>query len=183
MRICLYGAAGCGKSTTAARLFVDLRLREFEPRPIIELVTEVIKPWAYMKREVRSFDQVHIFGQQLHNEDFLFQHGVNHIVTDSPLHLQCFYTRLYRKEFWQDLLSISNKWEISHQSLNIFLDGSNIPYEEEGRYQTKPEADAIGRDMQKFLNEHLPASYQVFDTTDYETIKGYVLAHLGGARK
>jgi hypothetical protein len=190
MRVCLYGAAGSGKSTTASRLFADLRLREAlhqrlsatagrkAPRVVIELVTEVIKPWAYMKREVRSFDAVHIFGQQIHNEDFLFQHGVHHIVTDSPMHLQAFYAHLYEKDFWQDLLSISNKWELSHPAINIFLDGSNVPYEEEGRYQTKQEANNLSLQMRRFLDEHLPVPYQVLDTTDYEAVKGHVIAKI-----
>jgi hypothetical protein len=177
MRICLFGAAGSGKSTTAARLFADLRLRDnllqswaVNKKVIYELVTEAIKPWAYMKRPCRSYDGVHIFGNQLHSEDFLFQHGVDHIVTDSPMHIQCFYAWHFKAPFWQELVSIANKWELSHPSVNVFLDGSNIPYEAEGRYQTHDEAKQIAGLMQQFLDDHMTVPYHRILTEDYERL-------------
>jgi hypothetical protein len=56
-RISLFGSAGSGKSTMAARLYADLKMQGQD----IELIQEYIKPRAYEKRFPTSFDQVHIF--------------------------------------------------------------------------------------------------------------------------
>ena len=57
MRISLFGGPGSGKSTTAARLFSELKERHYS----VEHVSEYVKSWTYMNRKPKGFDQVYIF--------------------------------------------------------------------------------------------------------------------------
>ena len=61
MRICLYAGPGAGKSTTAAWLFSQLKMQDYD----IELVTEYVKQWTYTKRLPVGFEQMLILANQL----------------------------------------------------------------------------------------------------------------------
>jgi nicotinamide riboside kinase len=87
-RISLFGGAGSGKTTMAARLFADLKMLGWD----VEHIQEYIKARAYEKRFPTSFDQVYVFGNQLHREDRLLHH-VNLVVTDSPVLMNLAYAR------------------------------------------------------------------------------------------
>ena len=106
MRINLFGGAGCGKSVTAARIFVELKIKGHD----IEYCTEYIKTWAYEKKVPKSFDQHYIFSKQMHAEDVLLSNGVKHIVTDSPLLMQLCYVERSGKNF-DHLLSAAKEFE------------------------------------------------------------------------
>lgn len=169
MRICFYGGPGCGKSTIASKLFADLKSRNYS----VELVHEYIKKWAYLKRIPKSFDQVYIFGQQLYAEDLIYQSGVKHLVTDSPLCLQPFYSKVYNFPAWNELLMIAKRYETVHPSINIFLDREGLKYEQNGRYEGSDLALQRDRDMRQFLQEQC-VPFVTFKTTDYESILDYV---------
>lgn len=172
MRICFYGGPGCGKSTMASRIFADLKIRNYS----IELVHEYIKKWAYMKRVPKSFDQVYIFAQQLHSEDLIFQSGVEHIVTDSPLFMQPFYSKTYNFDFWDNLMLIARKYEEKQPSLNIFLERA-VEYQQNGRYENADQALDRDQKMREFLQEQ-EVPFVVFKPTDYDNILNYVDLHL-----
>jgi len=165
MRINLWGGAGCGKSTTAARLFADLKAKNYS----IELCAEYIKSWAYQKRVPKSFDQVYIFGKQLHAEDMTFQSGVEHLVTDSPLMMQIVYAQKYKLPVWDDLLEICDAFEEQHPSINIMLDRTGITYQQNGRYETLEQAEEIDRMMRGFLEKHTDKLH-IVKARDYEYI-------------
>lgn len=141
MRICLYAGSGAGKSTVAAKVYAELKARGHN----IELVQEYIKTWAYQQRPVKGYDQVYICANQLHAEDFLFQHGVEYVITDSPLFLQCFYAWKYRLSVWESVVEIVRDFSNSHPSLDIFLDRDGVPFQQNGRYED--EADAKENDV------------------------------------
>jgi hypothetical protein len=172
MRINFFGGPGCGKSTIAAKIFSELKIRNYS----IEIVHEYIKKWAYMKRVPQSFDQVYIFGQQLHAEDLVCQSGVQHLVTDSPLYMQPFYARTYNVPIWNELMMIAKQYERIHPSLNIFLNRA-VTYQQNGRYET-PEV-ALDRDakMREFLEQQC-IPFVVFKPTDYTDILNYVDLYL-----
>lgn len=172
MRINFYGGPGCGKSTIAAKIFSELKIRDYS----IELVHEYIKKWAYAKRVPKSFDQVYIFGQQMHAEDLVYQSGVQHLVTDSPLYMQPFYSKIYNFSAWGELMMIAKQYEKVHPSLNIFLDRA-VAYQQNGRYET-PEM-ALDRDakMREFLEQQC-IPFVVFKPTEYTDILNYVELHL-----
>jgi len=74
-----------------------------------------------MGRKTKSYDQLYVFAKQLHAEDFLFQHGVDLIVTDSPLLMQICYARDYDFPACDQLMAIGRKFEIDYPSLNVFF--------------------------------------------------------------
>ena len=85
MRINLLAGPGSGKSTTAAWLFSELKIRHIS----VELITEYVKSWATQKRQVTTFDQVYLFGKQMQYEYRFLNNGIKNVVTDSPLILSC----------------------------------------------------------------------------------------------
>jgi len=82
-RICLFGGPGCGKSTTAAYVYSQLKRLGCS----VELIQEYVKAWAYEKREVTSFDQVYLLAKQIRMEDLALRNGVKFVVTDSPVYM------------------------------------------------------------------------------------------------
>ncbi len=162
MRICLFGGAGTGKSTLAAKIFAKMKSNEYS----CELVQEFIKPWAYQKRFPKSFDQLFIFASQLHAED-TFVHHVDHVVTDSPLLLQCAYAQHYNFFGADELVSLALKFEEKYPSLNFLLErGENTYKENEGRFQNIEEAKIIDEKILRMLVGHVdfhPVNYKDFD--------------------
>ena len=165
MRINLFAGAGAGKSTLASWLFSQLKMKDFS----VELVHEYIKSWAYQKRVPKSFDQVYIFGKQLHAEDMVFQSGVEHLVTDSPLMMQIVYAQKYKLPVWDDLLEICDAFEEKYPSINILLDRSGISYQQNGRYETLEQAQEIDRQMREFLEKHTEKLH-IVKAREYEYI-------------
>lgn len=150
VRLNLFGGPGCGKSTTAALVFGKLKLLGCS----VELVPEYIKAWAYEKRELDSFDQVYIFAKQQRLEDRVLRAGVQIVVTDSPLYLQCMYARRYGSVGWEELIGLAGKFEEKYPSLNILLKRHNGKYDTAGRYQTKDEALVVDQEIREFLDGH-----------------------------
>jgi len=175
MRINLWAGAGAGKSTLASWLFSQLKMKDYS----VELVHEYIKQWAYMKRVPKSFDQVYIFGKQLHAEDMVFQSGVEHLVTDSPLWMQIVYARKYNLPVWRELLEICRIFEERHPSVNILLDRSGITYQQNGRYETYDQAKEVDRLMHEFMAVHT-SNFHIVKARDYEYILALVEPLLSG---
>lgn len=147
-RICLFGGPGCGKSTMAADVFVKLKKSGYS----IELINEYIKSWAYEKKQLQTFDQVYIFAKQQRLEDRVLRTGVNHIVTDSPLFLQCFYAAKHQSLCSNELLSIAKTFEQMYSSINVFVKRNQTPYQQQGRYETENQAIEIDFALKNFLN-------------------------------
>src|ERR1700751_2169041 len=86
----ILGGSGIGKSTTAALVYGELKLRY----QVCELVREFVKQWAWEGRKVGPFGQSIIYGQQVERESSLYG-KVDFIVTDSPLILCPVYQQHY----------------------------------------------------------------------------------------
>lgn len=136
MRINLYGAPGCGKSTLAAKLYGHLKSRGCN----IEYVQEYIKNWAYMKRIPQGFEQLYIFASQINSEDILLRHGVDNIISDSPIMMNWAYCDLYGHQTSKELLQIALKWEAQHPALHFWLDKGEWEYSTVGRYESEDDA-------------------------------------------
>lgn len=169
MRICLWAGAGAGKSTLASGVFYKLKCLNLN----VELISEYIKTWAYEGKVPKSFDQLFILANQLRSEDIVFQNGVKHIITDSPVLMQVFYSRHHKFPLWQQCLDIAKKFEESYPSLNIFLDRADIAYNPHGRYETESQAREIDEQMKEWISEH-SNGYKVFNAKDLDSIGKFV---------
>jgi hypothetical protein len=149
MRINIFGPPCAAKSTTAAKLFSRLKEDNFN----VELVTEYIKSWTYIKREPKSFDQIYIFGQQLHKEDVALNAGFEHIITDCPLLLNCFYAKYNNLPGCKQLLEIAKEFEDKYSSLNIYLPKIHRNYSSIGRFHNEEQIEEIDVALKQFLDE------------------------------
>jgi hypothetical protein len=89
-----------------------------------------------------AFDQVYTFANQLWAEHRLFKSGVEVIVTDSPVLLQCVYTQKLDTEIGRALQDIAFQYEQAYPSLN-FLVQRRVPYRRPGRFQDEPELQEL----------------------------------------
>lgn len=157
IRICLYGGPGSGKSTVAPLVFGKLKQLGCN----VEQVNEYVKYWAYEKKKLESFDQVYIFAKQQRMEDRLLRAGVEIIVSDSPLYLQCVYSKKYDSLGWQELINIAHKFDKKYPSLNLLLKRHTGSYSQIGRYQTYEQAIEIDNDIVQFLNDYYVPYFEV----------------------
>ena len=173
-RVNFYAGAGAGKSTTAAWLFSELKRRGKS----VELVMEYIKAWAYIDRKPRSFDQVYVFGKQLHAEDRILSSGVECVVTDSPLLLSPVYSSLYGGQLIAShLYGIAKAFEEQFPSVNIYLMRGNKPYIQQGRWGSRAEAENVDKMVLEFLR-NAGIEPLVVDWDDLDTILNHVLRSL-----
>lgn len=165
MRICLFGGPGIGKSTLAYRLTAALK----EMHMSVAFVDEWIKAWAYEKRIPRGWDQFHVFGQQLYKEAHVLQHGVNHIVTDSPILMQCAYMKRDNAKYADECLATALKFEEDYPSLNIRLLRGGFGYESQGRYESFDQAVAVDQMIKTVMDDNL-RDYLEYRAVDHEAL-------------
>ncbi len=149
-RINLFGRPGVGKSTVSAHIYHEMKVRDLK----VELVNEYVKSWAYMGRPIRSFDQVYIFGKQINAEDrLLFHSGLDYIIADSPILIQCCYAELANDPVQPPLKELVRLFDQKFAPLNIFLDSPTEKHVDEGRFHTLETARAAAEIMKRVLTE------------------------------
>lgn len=84
--VSLFGGPGCGKSTMAAGIFHDLKIKQYE----CEAVTEFAKYLTWEKNSVALGHQIYVTAKQMHRE-FVVHGQVDIIITDSPILLGLIY--------------------------------------------------------------------------------------------
>jgi nicotinamide riboside kinase len=147
----LLGGSGLGKSTTAAKVFGELKTRGEHS----ELVREFVKEWAWAGKIVGPFGQSIIYGQQLERESTLYN-KVEFIVTDSPLVLCPVYQKHYAghesiKHCVFNDLKVAQDMGVTH--LNFLLRRQK-PFDPRGRYEDEKTAKLIDRKVESFLVYH-----------------------------
>ena len=91
----LYGQPSCGKSTGAAYIFSQLKMRGIDT----ELVTETVKDMVWEHNDDALTNQLYILG--LHSQRFWrLRHQVRVIVTDSPILLTEIYNSFEKCGFY-----------------------------------------------------------------------------------
>ena len=165
LRINFYGGPGVGKSTLAAKVYAELSRAGVVKA---ELVREFVKPFAYEGMKLDVYDQVYTFGNQLWAEHRLFKAGIDVIVTDSPVLLQCVYTAILDEGIAAHLTHIGLSFEKSHSSLN-FLVQRTVPYRRQGRFQDEPELEALD-DRISAAVEDFGFPYLVVNPEEWEVI-------------
>jgi hypothetical protein len=164
-RINLFGGPGASKSTTAARLFAELKILGYD----VEHITEFVKTMAYEGIMPKSYDQYYIFGEQLHKEDVVLRH-VNLIISDSPLLLSHVYAEYYGfNKGTECLLKMANQFEADFPSLNIYLERIG-EYNPKGRYQTLEQAKEVDSLILKALKNNTKEHFCMDARSNYEKI-------------
>lgn len=164
-RICLYAAAGAGKSTSAAFLFSEFKRKKFGPS--VELVQEYAKRWAWTNRQIRPEDQLYIFSEQLKLEEELLSAGVDLVITDSPIWLSVFYGSMITCPYTQEIKSICQKFDEQYPALNVFIDRGMRQYDTRGRYQDLTQAKTMDTGVLELLTvQKLP--YLTTVSEDFE---------------
>lgn len=141
----LFGAPGAGKSTGAAYIFSQLKIRDVNA----ELVTEFAKDKTWERNKKALENQMYMFGKQLFRITRC-QDDVDVIITDSPLLLNTIYNHnpILGEEFNNLVFKIFN----SYNSLNYYIKRVK-KYNPLGRNQTEEESDQIADKVLKMLND------------------------------
>lgn len=147
----LFGGPNTHKSTVCAGLFYELKCDQES----VEIVTEVVKEWAYRGQRPGPFDQVGIFGKQASRESQLFG-KVNYIITDSPLLLSPFYeTHIQGSSVIEPSVfkHLQRCKESGIQDINFVLRRGDA-YDQQGRFESLAEAKMIDRKILDFLRKN-----------------------------
>lgn len=142
----LYGAPGAGKSTGAAYVFSQLKMRGINA----ELVTEFAKDKVWEESKAVFQNQAYIFGKQYFRISRV-QDKVDVVITDSPILLSPFYAHdpVLGEEFDRLVTKVSK----SYDTMNVFINRTK-PYNGTGRFQTEAESDTLSSELREFLIEH-----------------------------
>ena len=140
----LYGAPGAGKSTGAAYIFSQLKMRGINA----ELVTEFAKDKVWEESKEVFNNQAYIFGKQYFRISRCAD-KVDVIITDSPLLLSTIYNDnpILGEEFNNVVHNVAN----SYDSINYYITRVK-DYNPKGRFQSEEESDAIANRVKNMLD-------------------------------
>lgn len=140
----LYGAPGAGKSTGAAYIFSQLKMRGINA----ELVTEFAKDKVWEESKEVFNNQAYIFGKQYFRISRCAD-KVDVIITDSPLLLSTIYNDnpILGEEFNNVVRNVVN----SYDSINYYITRVK-DYNPKGRFQSEEESDAIANRVKNMLD-------------------------------
>jgi len=172
----LYGAPGAGKSTGAAYIFSQLKMRGINA----ELVTEFAKDKVWEESKAVFENQAYIFGKQYFRISRV-QGKVDVVITDSPILLSPFYANdpVLGEEFDQLVTKVAK----SYDSLNVFINRTK-PYNGAGRFQTEAESDALSRDLHEFLVAHdVACVHYNGDISGYDMLVADILNRLNSKKE
>lgn len=149
----LYGGPGTGKSTTATGLFSQMKLQGFKCEYVSEYAKDVV--WD------RSFDLLHnqllIFANQYHRIQRLESHGVDYVITDSPLLLSLNYMP---ENYFASFKGLVKEAYQSFNNFDVFLNRVK-PYQPIGRRHAEESAKDMDRTIHDILLEHVPTFHNV----------------------
>ena len=143
----LYGGPGCGKSTTAARVFSELKILGYEA----ELVTEYAKDMVWENRQCVFDNQIYLFAKQ-HHRIWRLKGKVEVAITDSPLLLSLIYNAK-KDELGKSLDGLVINAYKSFDNADFFLNRRDNSYNPNGRHQTEDEAKGIDGDIELILKK------------------------------
>ena len=167
----LFGVPGAGKSTGAAYIFSQIKMRGVNA----ELITEFAKDKVWEENKEVFKNQAYIFGKQ----SFKLSRcdgKVDVIITDSPLPLSIFYNKDPRltENFNRTVMDVFNSYENKN-----YLVLRTKPYNTLGRHQTKEESDALGEPIKNLLKDRdIKFDYINGNEEGYEEIVSDILKHL-----
>lgn len=157
----LFAGPGAGKSTAAAYIFSQLKMKGIN----CELITEFAKDKTWEKNYSALRCQEYVFGKQSYKMDRC-RDQVDVIITDSPLPLGIFYNQnpVLGRHYESLVMDVFNTYD----NLNFFINRKK-PYNPIGRNQTEEEAKEIDERIKTFCQQH-DISYLIKDGTEF----GYI---------
>jgi hypothetical protein len=170
----LFGAPGAGKSTGAAYIFSQLKMRGVNA----ELVTEFAKDKVWEESKAVFNNQAYIFGKQYFRISRCAD-KVDVVITDSPLLLSVVYNNddVLGEEFNAVVRKVMN----SYDCRNFYLVRTK-DYNPVGRFQTESESDAIADEIQDLLaTEEIDYRIATGDKAGYDSIVDAIMKDLEGA--
>jgi len=144
----ILGGSGCGKTTTAAGLFYEMKKQGVS----CELVQEFVKTWAYEGRDILQEDQALILEKQYAREAVLYG-KVDYIITDSPFILSPIYERFNYDANDTEvpaLKILAGAKDNGVEYINFLLNRTK-PFNHEGRYEDEETAKRIDVAVKEFL--------------------------------
>ncbi len=171
----LYGAPGAGKSTGAAYIFSQLKMRGINA----ELVTEFAKDKVWEESKAVFQNQAYIFGKQYFRISRV-NGKVDVVITDSPILLSPFYANdpVLGEEFDRLVTKVSK----SYDSINVFINRTK-PYNGAGRFQTEAESDELSLELHKFLIDHdVACRHYNGDKDGYDALVADILKQLSAGK-
>ena len=143
----IFGAPGCGKSTTAAGLFWRMKCANMS----VELVSEYAKACVFEERDnLIKEDQLYIFTKQ-HRALFRIKDTYEYAIMDSPIVLSSLYRSydsFYDKEMFDELV-FSTFTKYDNKNFLILLEDDN--YEERGRVHSLSDSKKLQNRMWNML--------------------------------
>ena len=140
----LFAGPGVGKSTTAARIFAELKMHGVN----CEMALEFAKDKVWEESFKTMDDQIYIFGKQFH-KIWRLKDKVDVIICDSPLPISIVYDKENSEAFHTLIMEQFNKFD----NYNILLKRSG-EYQKEGRVQTEEEAKEVDEIVKKVLKSY-----------------------------
>ena len=148
----LFGVPGAGKSTGAAYIFSQCKMKGINA----ELITEFAKDKVWEDNKEVFKNQAYIFGKQSYRLSRC-DGKVDVIITDSPLPLSIIYNNDVRltENFNKTVMDVFS----SYKNINYLLLRVK-PYNPSGRHQTEKESDALDEPIKKLLhNRNIDFTY------------------------
>lgn len=142
----LFAPPGAGKSTGAAYIFAQLKMKGINA----ELVTEFAKDKVWEENEAPFNNQAYIFGKQSYRMSRC-RDKVDVIVTDSPLLLSALYNE--DEVLGETFNQVVNNVFSSYNNLN-FLIKRTKPYNPIGRRHSAEESDAMRQPIVDLLEKY-----------------------------
>ena len=140
----LFAGPGVGKSTNAARIFADLKMKGVN----CEMALEFAKDKVWEESFKTMDDQIYIFGKQFH-KIWRLKDKVDVIICDSPLPISIVYDKENSIPFHELIMEQFNKFK----NLNFYLKRSAV-YQQEGRIQTEEEARKVDKVVERVLVDY-----------------------------
>lgn len=140
----LFAGPGVGKSTTAAKVFAELKMKGINCEMALEFAKD--KVWEESFRTMD--DQIYIFGKQFHRI-WRLKDKVDVIICDSPLPISIVYDKENSEAFHTLIMEQFNKFA----NVNYYIERST-EYQESGRVQTKEEAEKVDKIVLDVLNTY-----------------------------
>ena len=156
----LFGAPGAGKSTGAAYIFSQLKMRGINA----ELVTEFAKDKVWEGSKAVFENQAYIFGKQYFRISRCADQ-VDVIVTDSPLLLSILYNN--DEDLGGTFDAVVRRVAQKYNSKNYYLKRVK-DYNPAGRFQTEEESDEIATELKRLLDR---------EGVDYKVRRGDVIGY------